>query len=65
MKLQTYRGGDSLADVMAFYEEDGLIVTDTGGRHRGFADWREWIGKRAQAGKPAQKGFPRSGRFNG
>jgi len=65
IKLQTYRGEDRLADAMVFHAEDGLIVKDASGRHRGFADWREWLAKRAQAGKPVPKGFPRSGRFNG
>jgi len=64
-KLQNYRGTDRLADAMAFYKEDGLIVTDSAGRHRNFPEWEEWIGKRAQAGKIAPKGFPRSGMFNG
>jgi len=65
VKLQAYRGDDRLADAMVFDGEDGLIVKDGAGRHRGIADWREWIGKRAQAGKLAPKGFPRSGKLNG
>ncbi|MEL6826923.1 MAG: DNA topoisomerase IV subunit A [Pseudomonadota bacterium] len=64
-KLQNYRGTDKLGDVLAFHAEDGLIVTDSAGRMRGFPEWREWIGKRAQAGKVAMRGFPRSGKFTG
>jgi len=64
-KLQAYRGKDKLADAMVFDSEDGLIVNDSAGRMRGFPEWREWIGKRAQAGKSVMKGFPRSGKFSG
>lgn len=65
VKLQSYRGDDRLEDAIVFDAEDGLIVIDSSGRHRGFADWADWQGKRAQAGRLAPKGFPRSGRFNG
>ena len=65
VKLQAYRGADTLRDAMVFDGEDGLIVIDGAGRHRGIAEWRDWLGKRAQAGKTAPKGFPRSGRLNG
>ncbi|WP_373003754.1 DNA topoisomerase IV subunit A [Hyphomonas sp.] len=63
-KLQAYRGKDTLADLMTFDKEDGLIVM-TGDRHRAFPEWEEWIGKRAQAGKTVPKGFPKTGTFNG
>ncbi len=63
VKLQSYKGKDRLADAIVFDGEDGLIVTDTAGRMRGFPEWVDWIGKRAQAGKTAMKGFPRSGKF--
>ncbi|MDJ0921217.1 MAG: DNA topoisomerase IV subunit A [Henriciella sp.] len=64
VKLQAYRGNDKLADATVFDREDGLIVM-TGDRHRAFPEWTEWVGKRAQAGKAAPRGFPRSGVFNG
>jgi topoisomerase-4 subunit A len=64
-KLQNYRGNDKLGDVMVFDGEDGLIVTDSAGRMRGFPEWKDWLGKRAQAGKAVMKGFPRSGKFSG
>ena len=65
VKLQTYRGKDQLGDAMTFFREDGLFVTDAAGRSRGFPEWEDWLGRRAQAGKAAPKGFPKSGRFNG
>ncbi len=64
-KLQNYRGTDKLGDVIVFDGEDGLIVTDSAGRMRGFPEWKDWLGKRAQAGKTVMKGFPRSGKFTG
>ena len=64
-KLQNYRGSDKLGDVLVFDAEDGLIVTDSASRMRGFPEWRDWIGKRAQAGKAVMRGFPRSGKFTG
>ncbi len=63
-KLQNYSGKDKLADALVFDSEDGLIVT-SGSRTRAFPEWRDWIGKRAQAGKIAPRGFPSNGRFNG
>ena len=63
-KLQSYSGKHTLKDLMTFDKRDGLIVM-TGGRHRAFPEWEEWIGKRSQAGKTVPKGFPRSGTFNG
>ena len=64
VKLQKYKGKDKLADVTVFAAEDGLVALAVG-RQRSFPEWREWIGKRAQAGKVVPKGFPRSGKFNG
>ncbi|MEQ3744763.1 MAG: DNA topoisomerase IV subunit A [Henriciella sp.] len=64
-KLQNYRGTDKLGDVIVFDGEDGLIVTDSASRMRGFPEWKDWLGKRAQAGKTVMKGFPRSGKFTG
>lgn len=65
VKLQAYKGKDKLADVISFAGADDLTVLDGGGRNRTFPEWRDWIGKRAQAGKVVPKGFPRTGRFNG
>ena len=63
VKLQKFKGKDKLADVTSFAADDGL-VTISGGRQRSFPEWKDWIGKRAQAGKVVPKGFPRSGVFN-
>ncbi len=63
-KLQSYSGRDGLADVMTFDKRDGLIV-NSGDRLRSFPEWKEWQGKRAQAGKVVPKGWPRSGTFAG
>ena len=65
VKLQAYRGKDKLADAMTFKAEEGFAVTDSAGRSRTFPEWEEWIGKRAQAGKAAPRGFPKSGTFTG
>ncbi|MEO0466709.1 MAG: DNA topoisomerase IV subunit A [Pseudomonadota bacterium] len=65
VKLQSYRGEDRLEDAAVFDQEDGLFVLDGAGRHKAISDWREWSGKRAQAGKTVPKGFPRTGRLNG
>ena len=62
VKLQSYREG-GLRDASAFAEADGAGWIDTAGRSHGWADWREWIGKRAGAGKLAPRGFPAGKRF--
>ncbi len=62
VKLQSYRDG-GLADAITFLAEDGLSWTDPGGRTIACKDWRQWLGKRAQAGRMAPRGFPRSGLF--
>ncbi len=60
VKLQTYRGAE-LADVAAFDAADGFGWLDSGGRNVSCPEWEDWLGKRAQAGKLAPRGFPRSG----
>ncbi|MDG2521899.1 DNA topoisomerase IV subunit A [Caulobacter segnis] len=62
VKLQSYREG-GLRDTLVFNQETGPAWIDTAGRRREWAEWREWIGKRAGAGKLAPKGFPTSKRF--
>ncbi|WP_269713532.1 DNA topoisomerase IV subunit A [Caulobacter sp. NIBR2454] len=62
VKLQTYREG-GLRDTLVFNQETGPAWIDTAGRRREWGEWREWIGKRAGAGKLAPKGFPTSKRF--
>jgi topoisomerase-4 subunit A len=62
VKLQSYREG-GLRDAIAFKSEDGAAWTTADGRTRQWPEWREWLGKRAAAGKLAPKGFPATKRF--
>jgi topoisomerase-4 subunit A len=62
VKLQTYREG-ALRDAVVFGAADGATWIDSAGRTRVWAEWREWLGKRASAGRLAPKGFPTSKRF--
>ncbi len=52
-----------LRDGLVFAEAQGAAWTTADGRSRAWADWRDWIGKRAGAGKLAPRGFPASKRF--
>ena len=62
--LQRIKDG-KLADARVFSGKHGLTWLDTAGRTftLPMSDLGEWIGQRAQAGKIAPKGFPRSNRF--
>jgi topoisomerase-4 subunit A len=62
VKLQTYREG-GLRDAAVFPEPEGLTTVDPSGRTRAWPEWRDWLGKRAGAGKLAPKGFPATKRF--
>jgi len=62
VKLQGYREG-GLRDALVFNEADGATWVDGAGRTRVWAEWRDWSGKRAGAGKMAPRGFPASKRF--
>ena len=62
VKLQAYREG-GLRDAMAFNAGAGAGWIDAAGRNREWPDWREWLGRRAAAGKLAPKGFPATKRF--
>jgi topoisomerase-4 subunit A len=64
VRLQRYRDG-GLSDVKAFKAEEGLSWVDSAGRAfslslKELADWR---GNRADAGRIAPKGFPRTNKF--
>ena len=63
VRLQKYSAGASLLDVAVFAHEPGLTWRDAAGRTHTLADYGEWIGARASAGKLVPKGFPRSGKF--
>jgi topoisomerase-4 subunit A len=65
VRLQRYKDG-GLSDLKVFTAEEGLSWTDTAGRLfsltlKELADWR---GNRADAGRLAPKGFPRSNKFS-
>ncbi|MCH7485398.1 MAG: DNA topoisomerase IV subunit A [Proteobacteria bacterium] len=59
--LQRYRKG-GLTDAKTFVRASGLTWRSGRGTHAE-PDSKPWLGKRAQAGKKAPKGFPRSNRF--
>ncbi len=63
VKLQSYHDG-GLADVAVFKKDDGLSWIDSAGRVRAVPEWKDYVGKRASAGRMAPKGFSRSGRFS-
>jgi topoisomerase-4 subunit A len=62
--LQRFKDG-GLSDVRVFKKSDGLGWVDSAGREfsLSWAELRDWIGERAQAGRLAPKGFPRSNSF--
>jgi len=65
VRLQRYKDG-GLCDLKTFKAEEGLSWTDAAGRAfsltlKELADWR---GNRADAGRLAPKGFPRTNTFN-
>ncbi|MDP3852138.1 DNA topoisomerase IV subunit A [Phenylobacterium sp.] len=62
VKLQSYREG-GLRDAIVLKAEEGATWIDTAGRTRVWGEWRDWLAKRAAAGKLAPKGFPTSKRF--
>ena len=62
VKLQSYREG-GLRDATVFDAGEGASWIDDAGRTRVWPEWREWLGRRAGAGKLAPKGFARSKRF--
>ncbi|BAT60720.1 DNA topoisomerase 4 subunit A [Variibacter gotjawalensis] len=66
VRLQRFKDG-GLSDVRTFVGKDGLGWTDSAERQfsltlKELADWR---GNRADAGRLAPKGFPKSNRFGG
>ncbi len=64
VKLQSYHDG-GLVDAKTFNKADGLTWVDTAGRQQTAEDWKDWIGKRAQSGRLAPRGFNKNGRFTG
>ena len=70
VRLQKYRDGgglladSQLSDATFLTLAEGLSWKDPAGRTRTETDLREWLGKRAGAGRMAPRGFPRDNRFN-
>jgi topoisomerase-4 subunit A len=62
VKLQSYREG-GLRDALVFNAADGAAWIDNAARTRAWPEWRDWLGRRASAGRVAPKGFPTSKRF--
>ncbi len=60
--LQKFHQG-GLSDAKVFSKKEGLTWTDRSGRTQTVDDWKAYLGKRAQAGRIAPKGFPTSKKF--
>ena len=62
--LQRFKDG-ALCDARCFKKSDGLTWIDSAGREftLTWSELRDWVGERAQAGRMAPKGFPRSNSF--
>jgi len=62
VRLQKYKDG-GLSDAVVFNRAEGL-KWKSGDRERVETDLADWVGKRAQAGRLAPKGFATSNRFD-
>ena len=64
VQLQRYKDG-GLRDVRVFKKADGLAWLDPAGRTftLPMSELRDWVGQRAQAGRLAPRGFPKSNKF--
>jgi len=62
VRLQRYKDG-GLSDIKTFARAEGLSWTDASDRSFTFTELTDWLGSRAQAGRLAPKGFPRSNSF--
>ena len=56
--------GARLSDAIVFSAEEGLFWIDGAGRRHAADGWEAYQAKRAQAGRIAPRGFPRSLRFS-
>jgi topoisomerase IV subunit A len=65
VRLQRYKDG-GLSDIKAFQGAQGLNWTDSAGRQftLTLGELADWRGNRADAGRIAPKGFPRSNKFS-
>jgi topoisomerase-4 subunit A len=66
VRLQKYKDG-GVSDITTFAKADGLTWIDSSGRTfvKPLSELADWVGERAQAGRIAPQGFPRSNRFRG
>jgi topoisomerase-4 subunit A len=64
VKIQSFADG-GLLDIKTFNRADGLTWSDTAGRQQSADDWKSWIGRRAQSGRLAPRGFNKNGKFTG
>ena len=64
VKIQSFTDG-GLLDLKTFARADGLTWSDSAGRQQSADDWKNWIGKRAQSGRLAPRGFNKNGKFSG
>jgi len=64
VRLQRYRE-KGLSDLATFKAEDGMSWTDAAGRafNLPIKELKDWRGNRADAGRLAPKGFPKSNKF--
>ena len=64
MILQRFKDG-ALSDARVFAKKDGLTWLDAAGRTYtlSWSELKEWVGVRAQAGRIAPRGFPKSNKF--
>jgi topoisomerase-4 subunit A len=64
VRLQRYKDG-GMSDLKTFKAVDGLGWTDSAGRQftMSMGELADWRGNRADAGRIAPKGFPRSNKF--
>ncbi len=56
VKLQSFKQG-GLQDIAVFDGGHGSEWADGGGRRRNWPDWKDWLGKRAQAGRQGPRGL--------
>ena len=64
VRLQRFKDG-GLCDARVFKRADGLSWLDAAGRTFSvpMTELRDWVGERAQAGRLAPRGFPKSNKF--
>ncbi|KPF79812.1 DNA topoisomerase IV [Brevundimonas sp. AAP58] len=56
VKLQSFKQG-GLSDITVFAADAGPEWVDGGGRRRNWPDWKDWLGKRAGAGRMGPRGL--------